>query len=71
MEVVKKLYPTFQEKLNVDGLTLVNNNGYGQDVKHYHLHFTPRYKDDGIKTLSDKANLKSLDEINKLINEKE
>ena len=43
----KKLYPIYQEKLNCDGLTISQNNDYGQEVKHYHMHLTPRYKKDG------------------------
>ncbi|MDD2505577.1 MAG: HIT family protein [Bacilli bacterium] len=32
--------------LNPDGITLVNNYGINQMVKHYHLHIIPVYKDD-------------------------
>ena len=35
-----------KEKLHCDGLTFVQNNGFGQEIKHYHLHATPRYKND-------------------------
>ena len=31
-------------KLNADGFTLIQNNGIVQDVKHYHLHVIPKYK---------------------------
>lgn len=51
-EVAKKLYPKYRERLNCQGLTLVQNNDYGQEVKHYHLHMTPRYNDDGIEMIS-------------------
>ena len=37
-----KLYPLLKEKLNIDGLTICQNNYYGQDVKHYHIHLIPR-----------------------------
>lgn len=33
------------EVLNIDGLTLVQNNGIAQDVKHFHIHLKPVYKD--------------------------
>lgn len=48
-EVSKKMYKTFKEKLNCSGLTRMQNNGYGQDVKHYHLHLVPRYENDGLE----------------------
>ena len=32
------------EKLGADGFTLVQNNGIAQEVKHYHLHIMPKYK---------------------------
>ena len=65
--LVKKLYPIYQEKLNCDGLTLSTNLDYGQEIKHYHLHFIPRYKNDEVKHLSNKEILKDLDEIINLI----
>jgi histidine triad (HIT) family protein len=35
----------------IEGLNLFNNNGQiaGQSVFHFHLHVTPRYKDDNIR----------------------
>lgn len=42
----KKMHTLLKEKLNCDGLTIVQNNNYGQDIKHYHMHLVPRYKDD-------------------------
>lgn len=44
--VSKKIYDLLKEKLHCDGLTFVQNNGFGQEIKHYHLHATPRYKND-------------------------
>lgn len=49
MGIAKKMYSLLKEKLNVDGITLCQNNDYGQEVKHYHLHLIPRYKGDNIK----------------------
>ena len=42
--VIKKLYPIYQEKLKCDGLTICHNTDYGQEIKHFHIHFIPRYK---------------------------
>lgn len=44
MEVSKKMKKLLEEKLNIDGLTLIQNNGIAQEVKHYHLHLKPHYK---------------------------
>ena len=41
----KKIKKMLEEKLNCDGLTLIQNNGAVQEVKHYHLHLKPYYKD--------------------------
>ncbi len=46
--VNKKMYDLLKEKLNIDGLTISQNNDYGQEIKHYHVHLTPRYKNDNI-----------------------
>lgn len=44
METAKKMKKLLQDKLNIDGLTLIQNNGSIQEVKHYHLHLKPYYK---------------------------
>ena len=69
LEVEKKMYKLLNEKLNLDGLTIVQNNEYGQEVKHYHVHLIPRYKNDNWTTIYNKETLKDLEEIyNKIIN---
>lgn len=47
-KIAKDLYTLYKEKLHVDGLTLVQNNDHGQEIKHYHLHLTPRYINDNV-----------------------
>ena len=47
--IAKEMFKLLKEKLNIDGLTLSQNNGYGQEVKHYHLHLIPRYKGDNVR----------------------
>lgn len=32
-------------KLNAPGYTLIQNNGFVQEVKHFHLHIIPKYRD--------------------------
>lgn len=46
--LAKKLAHIMQDKLGMDGLNLVQNNGEvaGQTVMHFHLHLIPRYKED-------------------------
>ena len=45
--VAKKVATKMQEKLQCDGLNLVQNNGEvaGQTMFHFHMHLIPRYKD--------------------------
>ncbi len=49
----KKLKPILSDKLNIDGLTISQNNDYGQEVKHFHIHVIPRYKNDKFPLASD------------------
>ena len=43
LTVTKKLKKKLEDKLQIDGLTLVQNNGCIQEVKHFHLHLKPVY----------------------------
>lgn len=45
-EVAKYLKSLLETKLNIDGLTLIQNNGAVQEVKHFHLHLKPFYNED-------------------------
>ena len=38
-----------KEKLGCIGITRMQNNEYGQEVKHYHMHIIPRYEGDNLK----------------------
>ena len=66
-KVAKDMYNLLKDKLNIDGLTLVQNNGYGQEIKHYHLHLTPRYINDEVRSVSNKDLLLDIEEIFKKI----
>ena len=48
--LAKKLAIKMKEKLNCDGLNIVQNNGLiaGQTVFHFHLHIIPRYEGDTV-----------------------
>lgn len=61
--LAKELYPKMKKYLKCDGLTISQNNEYSQEVRHYHLHMTPRYKEDGCKISYDKSKLKNIEEV--------
>ena len=63
IEVEKQMYSLLKEKLNCEGLTIVQNNDLGQDIKHYHVHLIPRYNDDGWKMNFNKEMLREPQEI--------
>ncbi len=43
-EVAKKIKKMQYDALNPDGLVMVVNYGIAQQIKHYHLHLIPAYK---------------------------
>ena len=53
MNIAKILKKRIKEKLNCDGLTLIQNNGDVQEVKHFHLHLKPFYKNKKDKSLEE------------------
>ena len=57
----EKLIPILKEKLNCSGVTICQNNGLGQEIKHFHLHLIPRYKDDNLEFPV--SNVDSVEEI--------
>ena len=52
-EASNKMFKLLKEKLNFDGLRIVQNNGIIQDVKHYHMHLIPIYKNHDFKTVDE------------------
>jgi len=67
LEVEKKMYKLLKEKLNIEGLTIVQNNELGQEIKHYHVHLIPRYKDDNFNIKYDKNLIEDIDKIYNII----
>lgn len=65
-----KLYPLLKEKLNCEGLTISENNFLGQEIKHFHIHLTPRYQNDLVDYKYNENQLKDLDEIYTTLTEK-
>ena len=53
LDVAKSLKLRLEEKLNCDGLTLIQNNGLIQEVKHFHLHLKPYYKNKKDKSIEE------------------
>ena len=53
MKTAQAVAKLLKDKLNADGLNIVQNNGEcaGQTVHHFHMHVIPRYKNDGQRIL--------------------
>ena len=65
IEVINnEIYPLMKEKLGCNGLTIVQNNDYGQEIKHFHIHLLARYENDKGEFKS-KEDIKDIDEIYK------
>ena len=43
MDTAKQMKKLVEDSLHADGVTLLQNNGIAQDVKHFHLHIIPKY----------------------------
>lgn len=63
LEIEKKIYKLLKEKLNIEGLTIVQNNELGQLVKHYHVHLIPRYPNDNWEMNFNQETLLEIDKI--------
>ena len=68
MNTSKELYKKYKDKLNMDGLSITQNNDYGQEVKHYHLHLIPRYENDNLEFIKPK-NLDKVEDVYKKMSE--
>ena len=66
-KIALKMKALLTEKLNCAGLTIAINNGYGQDIKHFHMHLTPRYQDDELTLSFNTQNLLPITEVKKQI----
>lgn len=62
-DVIKEIYPKLKERLDCEGLTRMQNNELGQDVKHYHMHLIPRYKNDNLSLKVDIKTKGKIEEI--------
>lgn len=60
--LAKEMIRLLENKLNCQGVTLMQNNGRGQEVKHYHLHLIPRYDNDSLYIGSENQESSSIDD---------
>ena len=58
-----KLYPLLKEKLNCKGLTIAENNELGQEIRHFHIHLTPRYPEDNVDFVYNKSKISDIEEV--------
>ena len=71
-KVARTIKKELEEKLNCIGISLLQNNGEIQEVKHYHLHLKPFYK--GKKTIElikHPENVKSVEETYNILKKTE
>ena len=59
MKTAKEIKKLLEDKLNIDGLTLIQNSGDVEEVKHFHLHLKPYY--------NNKQDLKDIKEIYEIL----
>ena len=64
VKMAKKVALKMKEKLNCDGVNIVQNNeeAAGQTVFHFHMHVIPRFSDDG-QTIGWKPGQPSAEEL--------
>ncbi len=56
-KISKKIYYLLMEKLHPDGISLCQNNGLPQAIKHYHMHLIPKYKSEQKLNVDDIYNI--------------
>ena len=70
IKITKKMSKIVKEKLNAEGVNIMNSNGKAaqQDIGHIHFHTLPRYKDDGLNIWhKEKEEEYNLDELKKTL----
>lgn len=53
----KYIYNLLDSKLNPEGIRIVQNNGCYQEVKHYHMHLIPKYKENTLTDVEEIYNM--------------
>ncbi len=52
-EISKKIKSYLEDSLKPEGITILNNYGINQVVKHYHLHLIPVYNHNNLNNIDD------------------
>ena len=60
-EISKILENRIKNKLKVEGISIMINNGIAQDIKHFHMHIMPKY--------SNKPDALELDKLYEILKE--
>jgi histidine triad (HIT) family protein len=63
LAVARAIYRKIVSKYSPDGISLLQNNGSFNELKHYHLHIFPRFKNDGFSWMSDEIGLQSHEQL--------
>lgn len=68
MKKLQELSCFIKEKLKADGITIITNNYYGQEIKHLHFHIIPRYEGDKFDNIFSKKEIDITEVYDKIIN---
>lgn len=70
MKLAKKMALQMKDKLQCDGINIVQNNeeAAGQTVFHFHMHLIPRFKEDG-QRIGWKPKEPTAEELDKILEE--
>lgn len=52
-KVAKQMKQLLEKALHIDGITMQQNNGISQEIKHYHLHLKPCYDNPPTMTIEE------------------
>lgn len=64
--VAKQLYVRLEQKFAPDGISFIQNNGFFNELNHYHLHIFPRFKDDQFGWQSRDGGIRKVSELSEL-----
>ncbi len=66
-KIFKEISPTIQKVLKADGITMYENYGLHQEIKHIHLHLLPVYKNQSGLEFLKQGKQKDVEKTYKLI----
>ncbi|ABE56456.1 histidine triad (HIT) protein [Shewanella denitrificans OS217] len=58
--VARAIYRKIVKKYSSEGVSLLQNNGSFNELKHFHLHIFPRFNNDGFRWVSAEMGLQSM-----------